>query len=173
MPLTPVALQLKDYTFFRIKFGPNEAVPFDMELQPKTLEASDLDCVAKILNEPTEDEDLVLSLEVWITEEALSENSPCDFAVEMMGRFSLPETLLGRYNTIEDIKNGVIRNSVTILYGCIRDLVHTLSVKMPFGTLILPTCSFNYLSIADEDQEPPQKIPDPQPKAKRSRKSNI
>lgn len=171
MPLMPVALQLKDYTFSRIELKPNEAfINSELDLnEGNPIDIESLDCKIQALNIPSPDEDLVLALDVWVTDEALENNARCYISLGMMGRFSLPNTIIAKYSESMDVKSKIIGNCATILYGAMRDQVHSLSLKMPFGAIVLPTCSFQHL-IPLEENTTANKEPVKAAKKKRARK---
>lgn len=178
MPLPTTALQLNDYTFFQLRFRPNEVTFENGTFAPRALTVDDLDCEIRVLNEPAEDKEIVISLEVSVAEESFANNVPCDFAVNIMGRFSIPESALNMFDLDSQVRNGIVSNCATILYGTMRDFVHTISSKMPFGSVILPTTNFSRIEPIDGHQEEAapnnQAELEAQPKKKsRSSKSKI
>ena len=86
---------------------------------------------------------------VQIYVDDLKDEDPYDFTIEVFGSFVV-ERIDGKEvkfdEEFEQREKGLVLNAVQILVGCVRDTLHTVSGKGPFGPILLPTV---YLAESD------------------------
>ena len=97
------------------------------------------------LNE--ERKSIVGSVEVYTVD--TDDDDPYEFRIEVVGmflvsRFDEEEMQFGEEFELRE--KSLVRNAVTILIGSVRDTLHTVTCKGPFGPVVLPTL---YLAESD------------------------
>ncbi len=164
MRLQPVHLQLETYAFTNINIGPNEyffkAAADGSNLRPINIDDIEADLVT--LQEPDESNNLMIELKIYTTPNIDTKNVRAKFSITALAGFVMPADMLADYLADEKTKLAIVANCAAILYGATREQLHSLSCKMPFGLITLPTCSFNNISIqkTEPDAEAkPKKTP--------------
>lgn len=151
MPITPAKLQLKNFLYTDIEFHASNNPDGVQEL---TMEH--LDFVSTIRSETKELKEVVMTLRVFVTPEAVAKNVVYGFSLEIAGFFQLPDEVVDTYFSDELIRKSMIGNFTAILWGSLREMLFILSSRSVYGPIILGTATFNNLSQVPDNLSKPK-----------------
>jgi hypothetical protein len=166
--LTPAPLALDSYYFVKVDVSIN----MDAYLQddPK-INAEDLSSEIYVQSEEDTNDRMIIRLIIKTDRESKAD-SVVNIHVEILGRFIILPDLQDKINQGKAKEEVIVGNAVSILFGSIRDQVHSLTAKMPVGPIFLPTATFQIEKApapqAEEGQpSQPQKSPSSARKSKK------
>ncbi len=127
-------IQMNQYFLSRLNYSVNPDFDPDKELNLNFPDVS-VEHDANPLNEESLREWQV-GLKVGFSPSEES-NAPYSFSAEIVGLFSVSDTVLP-----EKIAPLVQTNATSVLYSTLREIVHTITSKGPYFPLLLPTVCF-------------------------------
>lgn len=137
--MLPSKLQLQELFYLTIKIAARPNLPEDVEGTPFDFNGVNIaeGVELTVIDENKEDPKVfALKLRVVI-ENKQGKVAPYDIDVEAAGIFVVIPTM-----PIEERDEFVLINGCSVLYGAIRDQIHTLTSRSARGSLVLPTVTF-------------------------------
>lgn len=104
-----------------------------------------------INHEIYDDHSLFMTMEVK-SYESSNAKLPFYFDIGIMGRFISPQ--LDRSDFLQNVPY-ILEGCANLLFGAIREKIHSITSQMPFGAIYLPLLEIEF----DADGEPPTLVP--------------
>jgi hypothetical protein len=156
MRLDPGALILNDYTFFEISVKGSDVLFENRQdsLMNRPIGLDDFDAEIQSVNPQSQGNNLIVELKL----KSLETNFKAKFSLTTVGSFTLQPELESLFKSDTDFNASIVAIGAGMLYSAARDQLHTSSLKMPYGPIILPLCNFSNIERMDADAKSQQKI---------------